>query len=131
MNKLIVILLAFTLWGCSQKAPELQGAVHKDAIPVYPNSQGGHSPSGAHMSGDDGAFYGRHFELKTTDPDEKVIEFYKQALPGATVQKDEDGTTYRWSGFPGAEKGEYISVNVDKGEIFITECLKEGKHKAN
>jgi hypothetical protein len=132
MKQLLVVLtLAFTLWGCSHKAPELQGAVHKDAIPVYRNSEPdpGQALAGAEMGGEDGMFYGKYFDLKTTDSDDKVLEFYKKALPGATESKDEYGTTYRWTGFPGAEKGEYISVRVKDGLIHIVECLKQGKHK--
>lgn len=131
-STLIAGLLVASLWGCAHKAPELDGAINKDKIPVYTNSEidPGQALAGAETSGDYGTFYAKYWDLKTSDPPEKVVEFYKKALPNAKVEANEGNTTFRWE-FPGAEKGESIEITVKPGLIHISEDLRIGKHKRN
>ena len=77
MRKLLVIfLLGFVLTACGSKPPTLDGAINPDKLPVYPGAtlDAGQSIGGADMSGDDGAFYAKYWDFKTTDSKEKVVE---------------------------------------------------------
>ncbi len=133
LSLLLMALTGLMLTSCGPaKPPELEGAVNKGLIPVYsPSSPDPEQAlAGADMSGDDGAFYAKYWDLKTEDPQDKVVAFYKKSLPQARQSTDDEGdVTFTWEGFPGAEKGEYISVLCGKGEISVHECLKLGKHK--
>jgi len=128
---LLIARLLMGLMACAHKPPELEGAINKDKIPVYANSEldPGQALAGADTEGDYGAFYAKYWDLKTSDPPEKVVEFYKKALPSAKVEKTDEGdTVFSWD-FPGAEKGESIEIRVKPGLIHIAEDLKAGKHK--
>ncbi len=131
MKKLIVALVSVCLWGCGHKTPELDGVIHKDKLPVYTNCEPDpkQALNGAEEFGDDGAFYDKYWEFKTTDKPEQVIEFYKKAWPGAKVEKEDEYTEITYV-FPGAEKGELMTARVrPDGSIHLGECLKAGKHK--
>ena len=122
------------LLGCAAKPPELSGALHPDQLPVYPQAQldASQGLAGADMSGDEGAFYAKYWDLKTSDAPDKVIAWYKTKMPGAREDSTPNLglTTLTLSTFPGAEKGEYVAVTVNKeGIIHLSECLKAGKHK--
>lgn len=122
--------LLMTVVGCAHKPPTLEGAIHPDLIPVYANSDPdpGQALAGSETEGDYGSFYAKYWDLKTSDSPEKVIEFYKKALPQAKISKESDYTSFVWE-FPGAEKGESIEILVKPGLIHIAEDLKAGKHK--
>lgn len=127
------LLAMLLLTACGPAAPpELEGAINKDKIPVYAPStlDPDQALAGAELIGDDGAFYAKYWDLKTDDPQEKVVAFYEKALPQAKKEKRDDGALeFHWATFPGAEKGEFLEVICGKGEISIHECLKAGKHK--
>ena len=128
MRKLILLLILLLLGGCAPKAPELEGVINKDKLPVYTNSEIDNSGAlaGAEL---DGAFYDKYWDLKTKDKPEQVLEFYKKAWPGAKESKEEDYTELTYK-FPGAEEGECMTMRVKKdGSIHLGECLKMGKHK--
>ncbi len=134
MRKLLVIfLLGFVLTACGSKPPTLDGAINPDKLPVYPGAtlDAGQSIGGADMSGDDGAFYAKYWDFKTTDSKEKVVEFYQSKWPGAKLEDTPNlGLTSLTWNFPGAEKGEYVSMSFDNEKtIHLAECLKAGKHK--
>lgn len=128
-----ILFLALLLSACGPGAPpDLEGAVNKERIPVYTPASldPDQALAGAELIGDDGAFYAKYWDLKTEDPQEKVVAFYEKALPQAKKEKRDDGdVVFHWAGFPGAEKGEYLEVVCGKGEISVHECLKAGKHK--
>lgn len=128
MKKLIVALLAFGLWGCAHKPPELKGAVNPDKLPVYPNCQD--DPNQALAGADlDNAYYDKYWEFTTKDKPDQVMAFYKKAWPGAKEVKEDDYTELLYT-FPGAENGEYMTARVrPDGRIHLGECLKVPKHK--
>ncbi len=123
---LVALVLSCLLWGCSSKPPDLEGAIHKDMIPVYARSA--HDPKQALAGSESESTYSKYWDLTYTDPQEKVVEFYKAKLPGAKMEQVADGTQFTWE-FPGAEKDEYIEITVRKNLIHTVECLKLGKHK--
>lgn len=127
MRIVAVLIVALGLWGCSSKPPELEGAIHKDKIPVYANCTP--DPKQALAGSESEAHYTKYWDLTYSDPPEKVVDFYQKALPGAKMEKKPDGVVEFFWNFPGAEEGEYVEVRVEKGLIHTAECLKFGKHK--
>ncbi len=127
-----VAVLGLLLFACSSKPPNLEGAIHPDLIPVYPGAtlDPNQGIGGATTSGDYGDFYAVYWDLKTSDGPDKVLAFYKKAWPAAKERKSDSGSTeLTWETFPGAEKGESISVSIEPGQIHLSEDLKLGKHK--
>jgi len=51
-----------------------------------------------------------------------------EPLARGVENTDEEGTTFHWESFPGAEDGEHIEVAVRPDVIHSVECLKLGKH---
>ncbi|GMU56526.1 MAG: hypothetical protein AMXMBFR33_56720 [Candidatus Xenobia bacterium] len=136
-HHLFVFLIALFLCACSSAPPKAEGAIHPDKIPIYPKAapDPGQSLAGADLAGDDGAFYSKYFDFKTADPPDKVRDWYKTNFSQAKMEEDTDlgQTLFTWSGFPGAEKGESITIVIEKEDdgtlIRAKECLKAGKHK--
>lgn len=121
---LLILTVATFLTACASKPVTVEGAVHPDKLPVYPGATVDNTSSIAGSSGE--GTYAKYFDFKSEDGQDKIMEFYKSKMPGATMQ----GETLTWN-FPGAEKGEYIGVRYDAEEkrIRLVECLKAGKHK--
>lgn len=121
------MILTLFLWGCSSKPPVLEGAVNPDKIPVYARSA--LDPKQALAGSESESTYSKYWDLTYTDPQEKVVAFYQQAMPQAKMEKKDDGATEFFWKFPGAEEGEYIEIRVEKDVIHTVECLRFGKHK--
>lgn len=121
-----VLAAAFLVAGCSSEPPKLEGAINADKIPVFPGAKldAEQAIAGAEL---DRAFYAKYWDLTYTANKEDVVYFYRDAMPGAKVEHEDEKTTLMWD-FPGAEEGEYIEIRVSPGEIHTVECLKLGKH---
>lgn len=117
----------------SSNENQLPGAVYAKSVPVYPGAKyvgtmGGQSSNdiGGPATSESQSWF---FEI--SDPAEKVVAFYKEKLPGATLENDSAGDPTFTLVPDGAEEGEQVQVIFRKsGDLQINESLKPGKKQS-
>jgi hypothetical protein len=121
---MFVALLAGSpaLAGCSSQAPTIEGAVFAGDVPMYKTASFASEMGGDSYSEDmDGLTRSHSWFFATTDPVDKVVAFYDQALPNATKGTDEQGFTTFVFVPEGGTFGDEVSITVRPGEIQIHE----------
>jgi hypothetical protein len=133
--EVVALALSFgILMGCQKKEEQkvsLRGAVYAKTLPIYPSAVYEDAMGGTYSEtiGGPATFESLSWFFKVSDPAEKVVEFYRTRLSGASEGKWEDGDP-KFTVVPtGAEEGEEVVVTIRPGTLQITEVVKPGKRK--
>jgi hypothetical protein len=131
MKSFVVLLLALWLAGCSAGASNLLEGSAND-VPLFQPSRLQSFKTLKIEWVENNKRQTNEWVWKTTSPTVDVKAFYQKGLPGAKVVEADGNTTYTWTGFPGADKDEDVTVIVQGDGVFrISECLapKKSKHR--
>ena len=121
-----VIVLA----GCGAQ-PKLTGAVYANSVPIYKNLSP-RDQMGGHYEDENGnvTSQSQTWFFNTSDSRERIVEYYKQRFPEATMSNDETGEVLFKCVPKGAEDGESVWVAIGDDGFRIGEACKPGKIKS-
>ena len=126
-----VLLVCVVLAGCAAKQSKLSGAVYANNAPICKNLEPLHQ-MGGHYEDENGATVSESqtWFFEVSGSRERIVEFYKQKFPEATMSNEPDGDILFTTVPKGAEDGESVWVGVDDDGFRIGESCKPGKIKS-
>jgi hypothetical protein len=110
------------------RAIPLAGAVYSEQIPVYPDAALQASTGGLYSASLFGppSVDSRCWWFYIQDPANRVVDFYRDQLPGARITTDGGETVFHIVP-QGARPGESVTIRVRPGEVRITETVRPGR----
>ena len=133
---LLAVAAVLMVCGCAAKEAKWSGetaamVVYAKKIPLYPGAKA-KDAMGSDSYGDTPDSHSEGmaiwFEVKDFDR-EKVLAWYKERLPNATIHTLETGTIELTVPAPNGEPGENMGVAVGTEDFRVFESTKAGKHK--
>jgi hypothetical protein len=129
---LLLSIAAIAGLACSKSgAKKLEGMVYE--IAVYPAAKFDYRGDGLVLS-EGPELHSRCWFFKPVDSKEKIIAFYRDALPNAVVTIGpggfyalDEGEAYFVSPIAGGDPGEHFTVQVRKDELAICELISASK----
>jgi len=132
----LVAMAVLLLSGCAAKETQWSGetasmVVYAKSIPLYPGAKA-KDAMGSDSYGDTPESHTEGlaiwFEVKDYDR-AKVLAWYQERLPDATVQALDTGTIQLTVPVPNGEPGEDMGVAIGAEDFRVFEHTRPGKHK--